>query len=239
MQFRLSHVVNAWRLGVFFTRNRAFELPDSIKIGTKRQTLAYPGESGARIDFLGCLVWNEYGLGQKMSEPKHIVDIGANLGFFSLAARTTYPNAEIHSYEPNPRILPYLQENVKGLNIEVYPEAVGMADGQVSMDDKSDSNQASTVAGAECPIRQIAFSTVLERVGGTIDLLKLDCEGAEWDIFKAAGCWRNVANVRMEYHLGSSHSFSEVADTLKGFGFRVLVHRPSSTFGIVWAARPG
>ena len=43
----------------------------------------------------------------------------------SIAARLFYPRARIHSYEPNPRVLSYLEQNTASLDIEVFPEAVG------------------------------------------------------------------------------------------------------------------
>lgn len=34
-----------------------------------------------------------------------VLDIGANIGFFSIAARKSFPQATIHSYEPNIKLV--------------------------------------------------------------------------------------------------------------------------------------
>ena len=237
MQFKINHVLNARRFGLWFVRNRWFSLPQSVRIEKRRHTLTYPAEEGVRNDFLACAIWNEYGLGEKMPEPKTIVDIGANVGFFSLAARNFYPNARIYAYEPNPRLMRYLTENIRGLNIHVFDEAVGSTNGFVAIDDQADSNQVTTQMVENGSIRQVSFSKLLSRIAGPIDLLKLDCEGAEWDLFKASECWKSVRHLRMEYHLGDSHTFDEVSLTLGRLGIHILEHRPSTNFGIVWACR--
>jgi FkbM family methyltransferase len=237
MRSRIARILNARRFGLWFVRNRWFSLPKSVRINNRRHILTYPTESGVPNDFLACVIWNEYGLAVQMPQPKTIVDVGANVGFFSLAARNYYPDARIHSYEPNPKVLPFLPENTRGLNIEIFDEAVGSTEGFVSLDDSGDSNQVTSHQVAHSSIRQVSFSTLLNRVGGPIDLLKLDCEGAEWDLFKAGDCWKSVRHIRMEYHLFDSHTFAELSLTLERLGFRIVDHRPSVNFGMVWARR--
>ena len=105
------------------------------------------------------------------------------------------------------------------------------------MDDDGDSNQAKTNPLVNGPILQVSFSTVLDRLSGKIDLLKLDCEGAEWDLFEAEECWRHVSNIRMEYHLGHLRAASQVTRKLEHFGFTISLCRPSTSFGLVWASR--
>lgn len=230
-------MLNARRFGIWFARNKWFSLPKRIWINNREQVLSHPGEIGVTNDFLACMIWNDYGLRVNLPAPKTIVDIGANIGLFSLAARGTYSNARIHAYEPNPRAVPYLRENTKGLDIEIFDEAVGSTDGFVSIDDQGDSNQATTQSKENGSIRQVALSTVISRIAGPIDLLKLDCEGAEWELFNAGECWNSIRHLRMEYHLGNSHTFAEVATTLRRLGFGITRHRPNTNFGLVWASR--
>jgi NAD(P)-dependent dehydrogenase (short-subunit alcohol dehydrogenase family) len=60
---------------------------------------------------------------------------------------------------------------------------------------------------------------------GEIDLLKLDCEGAEYGIVAAtpAAAWARVGSVRIEYHAGQAE---ELTFTLVRHGFRVSRHAP-------------
>jgi FkbM family methyltransferase len=180
---------NALRFGFVFVRSRGFQIPRSIRVAGRSVPLHFPPDQGVCADFFTCVVRNEYGLGHGLSGVRTIVDIGANVGFFSMAARARYPEAIIHSYEPNPRVLPALKNNVADLRVQVFPEAVGGKSGLVSMIDSGDSNQARTSAGVGS-IPMVSLATVLDRLGRPLDLLKLDCEGAEWEMFPLKECWQ-------------------------------------------------
>ena len=203
--------------------------------------LRFPREEGVDSDFITCFLRNTYGLGQQLGEVRAILDVGANAGFFSLAARAHYPEAAIHAYEPNPRILPYLHANVDGSDVVVYPEAVSDAEGFVTMLDDGPSDEARTRLsdGSKGGIRQIGLRTAVERMGGRVDLLKLDCEGAEWEILRLDDdCWRAVRNIRMEYHEYDGATLEQAVQMLAARGFRVI-HAGSfnEVGGTIWAVR--
>lgn len=65
-----------------------------------------------------------YGL-KNIKEPKTILDIGGNLGVFSIFARNLFPNARIISIEAVYDTYISLKENTKNHNIEVYNMAFG------------------------------------------------------------------------------------------------------------------
>jgi FkbM family methyltransferase len=225
----------ALRMGIFFLRARWFKMPHAVRAAGKKVALHYPLEDGVVFDFIGCCVRNDYGLRQQLKYVKTILDIGANVGFFSVAARAHYPHARIHAYEPNRRSFAFLKSNTEQLGIEIYQEAVGADEGRVAIADEGDSNQAKTIASADGGIPQIALERAVERLGGAVDLLKLDCEGAEWDMFRSAIPWRHIHNIRMEYHLFDHHTLQDVEQTLKQLGFRITRFEPSTGFGLIWA----
>src|SRR5690349_15571541 len=89
------------RFGVSFLRRATFTLPISVRLGGKVIPVSFPSESGAVNDFFTCFIEDEYGLSE-IGHPVHtIADIGANIGFFSMTARSYFPDAIIHAYEPN------------------------------------------------------------------------------------------------------------------------------------------
>lgn len=235
LEFRLR----AMRMGILFLRARWFKMPRTVRAAGKKVVLHYPAESGAVCDFIGCCVHNGYGLRRQIKDVKTVLDIGANVGFFSIAARAHYPDARIHSYEPNPRVFKFLKSNTEQLGIEVYQEAVGADEGAVAMADTGESNQARTIVSAQGDIPKIALQRAVERLGGAVDLLKLDCEGGEWDLFKSAAPWANIRDLRMEYHLFDSHTLEDVEQTLKKLGFRIIRFEPSGGFGLIWAVSCG
>jgi FkbM family methyltransferase len=234
---QVQSCLNARRLGVFFVRARSFKMPQEVHAGGKTFPLRYLQEPGTSTDFIACCIRNDYGLRQQISKVNTILDICGNVGFFSIAARSHYPRATIHTYEPNPRIMPILLSNTAELGIRVYSEAVGADCGCVSMVDEGGSNVASTQLTSDGNIPQIDLDTAIERIGGTVDLLKLDCEGAEWDMFRSPNPWRHIRNIRMEYHLIHGETIEDVEQVLNSLGFEVINWKYDLGFGIAWATR--
>jgi FkbM family methyltransferase len=155
-----------------------------------------------------------------------------------MAARQRHPDAVIHAYEPNQRALSYLTTNTANLNIEIFAEAVGSCSGRARMLDTSDINLATAHPDSGGETIQVALDKVIQRIGGCVDFLKLDCEGCEWELFECADSWSKVQSLRMEYHLGDGRSLESVEAALQRLGFRITKRLPCQGFGIVWADRP-
>ncbi len=233
-------VANGIRFRVFFILPRWFNMPASVRVVGRTIRLQFPREEGVEADFISCFLRNAYGLGHQLGEVRTILDVGANLGFFALAARNYYPNAVIHAYEPNPRIQPELRENTAGLNIQIFPEAVGKEDGFVSLIDTGPSDQARTRPSHDpaSEIPQAGLQTAIDRIGGSVDLLKLDCEGAEWEILESKGCWNSVRNIRLEYHLFDGKIQSDAINALSQAGYTIIsAPLPGEHGGMIWARK--
>jgi FkbM family methyltransferase len=229
---------NDVRFRVPFLLPRWFRMPQRVWVAGQWVRLQTPDEESVAAELLTCMLRNVYGLGHGLGEVGTIVGVGANLGFFLLAARAHYPHALIHGYEPNPRILPMLRANTAMADVTVFAEAVGGRAGAAKLLDDGPSNQAHVVAESAngLTVPQVTLETVVRRMGGTVDLLKLDCEGAEWEILQPGPWWKAVRNVRMEYHLFHGETAEQATDALKGLGFRVTRARPSGKQGgAIWA----
>jgi hypothetical protein len=86
----------------------------------------------------------------------------------------------------------------------------------------------------------VSFEQVVERHGGKIDLLKVDCEGSEYRIIldSPVAAWRGIENVLLEYHPDPRHSWSDIALFLEDQGFDVRKHQIDAVGrGTVWSAR--
>src|SRR4051812_17615714 len=82
-------------LGIRYSRGSEFVLPTRIvRLGTE-YTLDIPNEQGVRVAFAEILLDDCYGLRSSFEkvDVKTILDVGANVGLFSLAARLAYPAA--------------------------------------------------------------------------------------------------------------------------------------------------
>lgn len=235
-----GNFTNGLRFRVLFIRERWFRTPTRIRVAGRDVRLRFLEEEGVRDDFVDCFIRNTYGLGHGLPAVSTILDIGANVGFFSLAAREYYPHATIHAYEPNPRIVTLLSSNIDGLRVQGYPEAVGGRSGSIVMIDEGASNAAQTrwSESADSGIRQISLHTAIERMGGSVDLLKLDCEGAEWEMFQLDYCWKQVRHIRMEVHLFRGETVEQAKEALERLGFRIIHWGAQYELnGTIWASR--
>jgi len=219
-------------------KRSSFKTPASLTIDGRRIDISTPpGDAGADGDFIVCFLDDEYGLDQVGNPPRTILDVGANIGFFTLAARRRFPDAVIHAYEPNPRTRRYCDLNTRSLNVAIFGEALGATAGEVRIVDPGDTNQARTWQGdgPGVPVPQVTLETAVARLGGHIDLAKFDCEGAEWDLFQDAAAWNRISLVRMEYHCWRDHTYAQVESAFDKLGFTIRKHRPSGAWGSVWA----
>jgi len=215
----------------FFGTSR-FLLPKSFYFKGRRLRVYAPLERGLAYDFINLFFDDEYGLKSLHHYPKTIVDIGANIGLFSQMAGLLFPEAKIHSYEPNFRLHGYLNKNLVQVDAKFFPDAVGAEAGMGRSLDTGDSRTGVFEKGGDTPI--VALSTVLERIGGMIDLLKIDCEGGEWDIFENPIPFGKVRTIRMEYHLLDGKSLEDLKKAADRIGFEIVKLEENSGFGIAW-----
>lgn len=129
-------------------------------------------------------------------QPEVILDIGSNIGSSILFFRDRFPGAKIYGFEPNPETFQVLQKNVEALpSVEVFNYGLGAADGTVSVlfDGADFSRFMAKTEGAEWsgPLAPIACQIrhagdVVKNLGLTrADLIKIDCEGSEYDVLTA------------------------------------------------------
>jgi hypothetical protein len=98
----IKRKIKAHNIGIEFNRNKDFNPPSSVRIGNQSFSLLLPKERGVSELFRDIILDDEYWLHSLPAcEIKNILDVGANIGLFSVAARICFPQACIHAYEPN------------------------------------------------------------------------------------------------------------------------------------------
>ncbi|NOX24542.1 MAG: FkbM family methyltransferase [Deltaproteobacteria bacterium] len=145
-------------------------------------------------EFKEIFMENAYSIGlrKKVKKNATIIDIGANVGFFTMFVVSKYPNATVYSYEPIYSNFETLIRN-KELNntkkITCFNEAVCGHNGMIKIyfdDTDSFTTSATIVNNDNLPAIEISCLTLAEVFKrnnlNKCDLLKLDCEGAEYDI---------------------------------------------------------
>lgn len=129
-----------------------------------------------------------------MSQINTVLDIGANIGVISVILAHVYPHAIIHAFEPVKSNFEILKMNTeKYPNIRRHQIALGWRDSICtifeSLDDTnfggfSFHKEGSKDRGEIVKVREV--NAVFRELGLTaVDLIKTDCEGAEFDILSA------------------------------------------------------
>lgn len=109
-----------------------------------------------------------------------VVDIGANIGSFSAAVHFQYPNAVVSSYEPHPISFLLLKKNAPFAT--TYQKAVMGKSGVVQIQNLGPSMSRRIVPSGGIPVEAVTLDDVLKDLL-VVDLLKVDVEGSEYDIF--------------------------------------------------------
>ena len=122
--------------------------------------------------------------------PSTIIDGGANIGLTSVFFANKYPNADIVAVEPEEGNFEMLKKNTKNYGrISLIRSGIWSHSAILSVIDEGKVNNSFTVAEILSPkvdsINAISIYDIMqERSWDTIDILKLDIEGAEKNVFE-------------------------------------------------------
>lgn len=170
-----------------------------------------------------------YGIHLPEKEPV-IIDCGANVGFAAVYFKLLHPGARLLCYEPNPRIFPMLEANLKaaGASDAVCVQAAcGEAAGEVELHLEwlSHGVNVGNVFGNETEVISVPQEAVSSRIEGPVDLLKIDVEGAEHAVMRdlvSSGKIQQVRRMALEYHhllAGQPPQMGALLHTLEQQGF--------------------
>lgn len=165
-----------------------------------------------------------------------VVDIGANVGVFTLWAKACWPEVKIVAIEPSPRMCDFFRRNLaknRVTDVVLLQAACGGYCGEAVLYSRGAEAanslfQRDAVGSSFRPLGRTQILTldeVFRRFNIEIcHLLKLDCEGAEYDILLKASeeTLQRVRRITMEYHVGlNEHVPAELAALLEAQGFEV------------------
>lgn len=147
------------------------------------------------------------------SPPKTIIDAGANIGLTSILLANKYPDSRIFAIEPEIRNFAMLE-----LNVRQYPNIIPINRAVWHQKDKLTIADPGRGTWGFTTIRHNSISNSMEDKSNLIetltidelvqdynlkeiDLLKIDIEGAELELFKHQGNWLSITNsIIIELH---------------------------------------
>jgi FkbM family methyltransferase len=177
-----------------------------------------------------------------------VLDIGAHAGVFSIFAAKAAKNVKVYSFEPLPETFGLLRENISmnGItSVVAINKAVSDTSGQRELFVSSVSPGCNSLyIGEGLPKITVPTISLAEFLAqnsiNTIDFLKMDCEGAEYEIFFncPANVFKKIRKISMEYHnLDDKRNSQALVKLLEKNGYTVRIGKDMGTLGMLYAYR--
>ena len=182
-----------------------------------------------------------------------IIDIGANVGVFSVYAANLAKKGKVYAYEPiteNFELLKYHKGLNKLFNLNINKLAVSDKEKEIKIflskknkaahsiykeklkeEEKEDAKDYETI---NCiSLKQVFDKNNIKRC----NFLKIDCEGEEYKILKALPkeYFEKIDKIALEYHQVPGESCWELADYLNNLGFFIGIYHWRKNFGMLYA----
>ena len=147
------------------------------------------------------------------ADSRTIVDAGANIGVFSVWAARKLPRATIIAIEPHPETFARLRHNIHANQLESRVQVTQMALSAQTVDREMPAAgesqrralfpQDQSGTGEIVRVPSITLEELMDRHQlSTIDLLKMDIEGSEWEVLLStpASVLQRIRRMQFEYH---------------------------------------
>jgi len=192
--------------------------------------------------------------GIKLDDGWIIIDIGAGIGDFAIQAAHLFPGSRVYAFEPFPESFALLQENLRLNrihNVLASPTAVAARAGKITLDlsggeplQIQSHNPLHPTSGETLEVPSQSLTDLFASQGiHRCQLLKLDCEGAEYSILMDdSQAWLpKVERISMEYHDLPSDSHRDLVDflSMNGFVVSTFPNRVHAHLGYLYALRKG
>lgn len=168
-----------------------------------------------------------------------VIDIGAHIGTFSLFAATKYPRSHVYSFEPSPENFALLNKNIETNNLakRITSFNIAVTDGKkktVTLNfHPSNFGMHSVIfdydlgeKGERHEVKAISLEKIFyENKIKMCQILKLDCEGAEYEILFSTPkkILVKIKNIVMEY--SDDDQIDKLKKFLKNAGFQTMCYQ--------------
>ena len=161
---------------------------------------------------------------------KKALDVGANIGYFTLLLADR--SAHVYAFEPDPVNFAILQDNIRHnnkTNLSLFNKALMSKPGKVMLHKNTGNPGMHRVYssvyndGPVVPVDAVRLDDVID---DEIDFIKMDAEGAEYDILKGMPKILSQDNmIAFEFHAYTVREAGtdprEMFDYVKEFGYKI------------------
>lgn len=178
----------------------------------------------------------------RLTEPGDIaVDVGANIGqMTSLLALRAGPKGKVFAFEPHPLLFKRLERSAAKWSsrqamaqLTIAEVAIGAREGygflMTGADFHANEGTAKLVSESTSPDACRTKVTTLDNYLANISsvgVLKIDVEGAEWDVFRGAHSMIQKGRIRDILYECSAESSASIAEWLQGYGYAIFILYP-------------
>ncbi|HNR06416.1 MAG TPA: FkbM family methyltransferase [Saprospiraceae bacterium] len=160
-----------------------------------------------------------------------IVDLGSNIGLTLIDYAEEYKNAKIYGVELDFDNYEIAKKNINSFrNIFLINAGIWNEDGWVHYEGKDPQSFAISDSAIGTKVPSITMTSLIKKFGlKKIDYLKMDIEGAEYQIFKKDIDWLYLVEcLNIEIHdtieIKKEDGISIISEILKGKGFNVFTN---------------
>jgi FkbM family methyltransferase len=187
--------------------------------------------------------------GFEIEDDSIVLDIGAHVGAFAASAARAARGVRVFAFEPSPENFELLSSNMTRnclSNVHLSQCAVSGVTGPQRLHFSGSPAEHSLhivkpgVAHISVPSVTLAHILRTHAIG-IVDLLKMDCEGAEYEILETtpADTLSRVRRIALEAHLlDRSRTPGRIRALLEAQGFAVRTRITGDVRAMMWASRP-
>lgn len=182
----------------------------------------------------------------EIHEKDNVIDVGGHIGLFSVYAAYFCKEGSVISFEPDEENFRLLQENIalnKLGNIKPFNLAVASKSGKARIYQNKDDQAAHTIFGTGRHFVEATTTSLQEIIDSNsvvkCNLLKLDCEGAEYEIIDSLPneYFDKIDKICLEYHPieNSAMLLRDLKIRLDDLGYKVMEMSSADDMGLLFA----
>ena len=225
---------------------------------TKKPTVVFETKNGTKImirvdstDLMALThVWliKEYAKHEiEINKTDTVIDVGAHIGLFSLLASQYCTDGKIYAFEPIKENYKILESNVQLnnlSNIKTENCAISKSNSKITIYQSDDESGHSKFIQTDNPIEVTSKSLndfFKEKDLKKCNLLKLDCEGSEYEIIEGLedSNFEKIEKMIIEYHLADTNPemLENLKNKLKLFSYKISIDPLFKDIGFLYAVK--